>query len=139
MAYPYYGYGQYPNPNMDNLQYLKSQQIPNQFQNGTSLDERIWVQGKISADAYLVAPNSFVRLWDSTQNVFYEKRADQTGRPYMETYEYKKQEYTQPKQENENYNDRFTAIEKRLQALEGVSKNVSESVNDVATVPTVQE
>lgn len=35
-----------------------------------SNDERIWVQGKNAAEAYLVAANGFVRLWDSNGQVF---------------------------------------------------------------------
>lgn len=122
MNYPYYGVNQY------------QQYQTNQFQNGTTCDERIWVQGKLSADAYLVAPSSFVRLWDSTQNVFYEKRADATGRPFMETFEYKKQEYSPAPQVN--YDDRLGQIENRLKALEGVMRNANESdANDSAVQP----
>lgn len=124
MNNPYYGYQNSYQPN-----YQPTYQQP------ITQDERIWVQGKLSADAYLVAPNGFVRLWDSLENVFYEKRADQTGRPYMETYEYKKKEYSNTPTQTANYDDRLGTIEKRLQVLEGVLKNgVSESVSDDPTV-----
>lgn len=54
------------------------------------VDERIWVTSQQAAEAYLVAANSFVRLWDSSQPRFYEKSADCTGRPMtMKVYEYK--------------------------------------------------
>ena len=53
-------------------------------------DERIWVTNQQAAEAYLVAANSFVRLWDSSQPRFYEKSADYTGRPMtMKVFEYK--------------------------------------------------
>lgn len=66
---------------------------PNYYQNYSTPtnDERIWVQNEVSADAYLVAPNGFVRLWDANKQRFYEKRADASGRPYpLEAYEYSK-------------------------------------------------
>lgn len=122
MNYPFYGYQQNYQPTYQN----------NNFQNGTSSDDRIFVQNELAAQAYLVAPNSFVRLWDSQKNVFYEKRADQTGRPYMETFEYSRVSTEQkPK---ETYDSRFEEFDKRLKALEGVIKNVSESDADVTTV-----
>lgn len=59
------------------------------YQQQPAQDERIWVQNETSAEAYLVAPNGFVRLWDSSRPVFYEKRADSTGRPLpMDVFEY---------------------------------------------------
>jgi len=45
------------------------------------VDDRIWVQGEGAATSYLMAPNGFVRLWDSTAPVFYEKQADEQGKP----------------------------------------------------------
>lgn len=77
-------------------------------------DERIWVQGEDAARAYLVAPNSFVRLWDNNANVFYEKRADQTGRLYMETYKYERVDA--PKQIN--LDDTIKSLDERLKRLE---------------------
>lgn len=54
-------------------------------------DERIWVQNQQAAESYLVVPNSFVRLWDSQKPIFYEKRADATGRPLpLDIYSYTK-------------------------------------------------
>lgn len=53
-------------------------------------DERIFVSNQQAAEAYIVAANSFVRLWDSSQPRFYEKSADYTGRPMaIKIYEYK--------------------------------------------------
>lgn len=116
MAYPFFNYPQYPQygaPAPDQLQqYRMQQQVPQQ----TAQDEKIYVQGRGSAEAYLVAPGGFVRLWDSTANIFYEKRADQTGRPYMETFEYKRCD--QIRQEA-NYEAQIKALEDRIAALEG--------------------
>lgn len=91
------------------------QQTPQQQQT----DERIWVSSPAAADAYLMAPNSFVRLWDSSRPVFYEKRSDGSGRPYMETYEYKRSDAApQEKAPSVDYTERFSKIEERLTALE---------------------
>lgn len=109
-------------PMQDNLAQLRGQQTPN-------TDERLWVQGEDAAKAYLVAPNAFVRLWDSQKNVFYEKRADNIGRPYMETFEYSRKSSEEPNKAVDNekqtsiYDDRFKAIEERLKALEEVLVN----------------
>lgn len=76
----------YGNPFMNNFannQPMYAQQTP------PMTDERIWVTNQQAAEAYLVAANSFVRLWDSSQPRFYEKSADCTGRPMaMKIYEY---------------------------------------------------
>lgn len=98
----------------------------NMYQNP---DERIWVQGEGAAQAYLVAPNSFVRLWDSTRPVYYEKRADQTGRPYMEMYEYKKCGVQEPE-------DRLKSLEERIARLERGGR-YDESNPDDSAVHTV--
>lgn len=94
----YYGYNPYINqpgqqlqPMQDNLAMLRAQYQPQTFPTHspeTPQDEKIWVQGEEAARAYLVAPNGFVRLWDSIDNVFYEKTADGTGRPMMRKYKY---------------------------------------------------
>lgn len=97
-------------------QQMQSPQIP--FQQ--PVDDRIWVQGESAATAYLVAANGFVRLWDSTQPVFYEKQADAQGKPLpMVIYDYKRrgddpaQQVAVP-----DYESRLEAIEKRLEAVE---------------------
>lgn len=121
MNYPMYGYQQYPS--FQNSGYQNNYQGSYNQQSG---DERIWVQGEGAAQAYLVAPNGFVRLWDSTCPVYYEKRADHTGKPYMEVYEYKRrsQEETPQIQAHTDYGDRLEALEKRIALLEkGAEEN----------------
>lgn len=91
MNYPHYGYQQnmmYGQAMPDQLQQMKQGYFGSVSQQPT--DERIWVQGQNAAEAYLVAANGFVRLWDSSKPVFYEKRADASGRPSMEMFEYKR-------------------------------------------------
>lgn len=70
--------------NMGNLGNYGAMQSP-------TLDERIWVSNQQSAEAYpIIAPNSFIRLWDSSQQKFYEKTSDCNGRPLaMKIFEYK--------------------------------------------------
>lgn len=99
-------------------------------------DERIWVQNEFAAEAYLVAPNSFVRLWDANKPVFYEKRADAVGRPLpMDVYEYKKKPI-QPVLENNgtaDYKEQIDGIMRRLDALErGSHANTESDADDTA-------
>lgn len=102
-------------------------------------DDRIWVQNASAAESYLIAPNSFVRLWDANKPVFYERRADATGRPLpMECYEFKRisaqnQEISTNtenvlREEIRALNDRISALERKENA------HVSESDADDCTV-----
>lgn len=111
-------FNNYYNPYPDQLQQLRQQYAPMAQPNP---DERIWVQGEDAARAYLVAVNGFVRLWDSTRQVFYEKRADQTGRPYMEIFEYTKKQSENPaekKNGDQISREEIEALKKRIEALE---------------------
>lgn len=95
-------------------------------------DERIWVQNKFAADVYLVAPNSFVRLWDASRPVFYEKRADANGRPLpLEVYEYKKVVMQTETETNNavNYQEQIDSIIKRLDTLERGSNESNKQPN----------
>lgn len=117
MNYQYNPYLAQPANFAPNNQLYSYQGINNQPSNQSSQDERIWVQNQVAAESYLVAPNSFVRLWDSSKNVFYEKRADATGRPLpLEIYEYKRT--TEKLVDEKEADDRFLSFEKRLNDLE---------------------
>ena len=122
MNYPYY----YPQDQLSVLRQPYIQQPP--------ADERIWVQGEAGANAYLVASNGFVRLWDAQAPVFYEKRADATGRPSMDIYEYTKRGSQKPQIDNFNndtnnlLDEQIKALEKRICALEE-KKNVKRKPN----------
>lgn len=102
-------------------------------------DERIWVQNATAAESYLVAPNGFVRLWDSNRPRFYERKADASGRLYpMETYEYNRvmpQEPSSSANLTTDYQREIEALKGRIEALERGVRN--ESNTDNATVPTV--
>lgn len=109
MNYPYY-----------TNQLFGSQQP--QFQQPQQ-DERIWVQGIEGANAYLVAPGGFVRLWDSQSNTFYEKHTDASGRPYTEIFEYTKKSDQRPQVAvPSSYDSQIEELEKRVTALEKMKK-----------------
>lgn len=137
-----YGYPYYPNYQNN----FGTQQNFTQTQQNTTQDERIWVQNETSAEAYLLAPNGFARLWDSSKPVFYEKRADATGRPLpIDTYEYKR---VMPqiatlsddtiKTSYEEINAKIEAINERIEALEkakkGAVKNGTKSSTDDTSI-----
>lgn len=111
---------QYQNNYQSNYQNpFQNMQNNNQIQQ----DERIWVANEQCAESFLVAPGSFVRLWDSQKPYFYEKRADHTGRPLpMDVFEYKRKvndvetNNTDYSKELENLSIRIAAIEKELSA-----------------------
>lgn len=90
---------------------------------GNMQDERIWVPSAAAAEAYPIAANGFVRLWHSTQPIFYEKSADAAGRPFpMIAYEYKlmgaETEQQSPPIEVPDYEPRIKALEERIDVLE---------------------
>ena len=114
-----YGYPNYPQNNQQT--YNQARQFMNQAQNtytpiNTPQDERIWVQNETSAEAYLLAPNGFVRLWDSSQPRFYEKSADCTGRPMpLKVFEYK-EVVASPEPQTMNYvsNEEFLEFKEQV-------------------------
>lgn len=84
-------------------------------------DDRIWVASESAAEAFLVAANGFVRLWDSNKPVFYEKRADMNGRPMpLVAYEYKiRDAAAAPEAVNTDFEKRLSALEDKIKAMEG--------------------
>lgn len=129
----------YFNPYQQQMQYSQPQY---QRQEPPSSDDRIWVQNQSAAEAYLIAPGSFVRLWDATKPIFYERRADATGRPLpMECYEFKRISGQNREIDTQTENvlrEEIKALNERISALERKEKiNVSESDADDLTVQPV--
>lgn len=129
-----YGYPNYLQNYQPKYQNNYAQQQQPQ-QNTSPQDERIWVQNETSAEAYLLAPNGFVRLWDSGRPVFYEKRADATGRPMpMRMFEYKEVS-SMPESEKNDYvrTEEFTEFKEQVNSFiksfesKEVKKNVTKS------------
>lgn len=91
----------------------------------TAQDDRIWVASESAAEAFLVAANGFVRLWDSNKPVFYEKRADINGRPMpLVAYEYKiRDAAVTPEAVSAGFEQRLSAIEEKLKQMEGVKND----------------
>ena len=137
----------------DNLGQLRQQQFQQPLmqstlnsQQGNNIDDRIWVANYTQAEAYFVVPNGFVRLWDSNQPVYYEKRCDSTGRPLpMEIFDYHRRETSsqqeapgaqavQPVQAvpetNNNYEKRIKELEERVKDLENSAKSNTSNNNN---------
>lgn len=78
---------------------------------------RLWVKGEKEAEAYPVAPNNAVDLWDSDNLTVYFKQADASGRATMKIYDLIEREAAG--KEIEEYATRadMAAV---LKALEGV-------------------
>lgn len=103
------------------------------------MDERIWVQSEIAAEAYLVGANNTVTLWDSAKPIIYVKSADIYGRPLpLEKYEYRK---IDEEQQSVDFTNALDDLRTRIEALEQKgSKNAkSKSNSDDATVKAVYE
>lgn len=47
----------------------------------------IWVSGLMEAQAYPIAPNNAVPLWEKSGKTIYLKQADATGKPTMTVYD----------------------------------------------------
>lgn len=135
-----YGYNPYLQNYQQNYQNTQPQiQAPSQ-------DERIWVSSQQAGEAYLISPGGFARLWDSSTNRFYEKRADSTGRPLpMEIYEYKRvspqiatSDDNTTKLSFDEINERIDGITQRIELLEkakkGAVKNAKQSNDDDSSI-----
>ena len=53
----------------------------------TNTTGRLWVKGEKEAEAYPVAPNNAVDLWDSDNSTVYFKQTDASGRATMKIYD----------------------------------------------------
>lgn len=95
-------------------------------------EDTLYVPNEQAAEAYLMAPNSYVRLWDANQPVFYVKKTDAQGRPYpMEKYTYQKAT-EQPVEESKDLAVQFVTREEfeALRAKLEPRKDKGERKND---------
>lgn len=115
MAYPYF------QPNYFQPMSAQMPQMGQQAQPVQPPDDRIWVASETAAEAYQIVPGGFARLWDSNKPVFYEKRADMSGRPFpLVAYEYKVRDTpTAPDGVNASFEKRLAAIEEKIKQMEG--------------------
>ncbi|MBQ0112410.1 MAG: hypothetical protein KBT03_04690 [Bacteroidales bacterium] len=112
-------------------QQMQQQQMQQPMPSNPPADERIWVANEQSAENYLVAPGAFVRLWNSNENIFYEKRADAIGRPLpIECYRYEKIEPNSHEKEQKttiDYSKEINSLNERILALEKEAKRHEQS------------
>ena len=121
--------GYYPQNYFPQMQ-PPAQQMPivqNAAQPQSPQDDRIWVASESAAEAFLVAANGFVRLWDSNKPVFYEKRADMNGRPMpLVAYEYKIRDASAGQEAvSAGFEQRLSAVEEKLKKMMEGEKNDS--------------
>lgn len=130
MAFMNYGYNPYAaNMGYQMPQMPQYQQPVQQPQQPTtqplSTDDRIWVPSQAAAEAYILPPGGFARLWNSNEPVYYEKYADAQGKPLpMNIVDYKSRN-AQPAQEAAKQDDRYDNLSKRVDALEQAIKGVN--------------
>lgn len=134
MAYPYYNYPYQPmyQP-MYQQQMAQPVQQPQQTyfpainQNGI-----IWVSGLMEAQAYPIAPNNAVALWEKSGKVIYLKSADATGKPTMRVYDLVERTETSSDNVSEQ-GDKLPAYATKdeLSAVVGVVKGFDELIGSI--------
>lgn len=91
----------------------------------SNADDRLWVSSESAAESYMLPASSFVRLWDSNQQCFYEKMTDANGKPYpVQVYDYKLRAAVPPAAAapSPDWSEKITALEKRIADLEAAQK-----------------
>ncbi len=86
---PYYTHNPYQpmyNPPMQDQ--LAQFRQPYQMQNPSAQQQSamVWVRNRMEAEAYPVAPNTAIALWDMNQPIVYKKETDVSGRPVLKAY-----------------------------------------------------
>ncbi len=79
----------YGQPIPDQLQqYRQPYQMQNQpVQQPQQQSAMVWVRNRMEADAYPVAPNTAIALWDMNAPVVYKKETDVSGRPIIKAFQ----------------------------------------------------
>lgn len=121
MAYPYYPpYTPYYQPQTYQPQ---SQSI-------------VWVNNANEAQAYPIAPNNAVVLWEKTGKCIYLKQADATGKPTIITYDLVERSETPPVNTlNEEVKlpayatkDELSAISREIEGFDGVLSSIKSEI-----------
>lgn len=126
-------YGYYPQYNYQNYQPQQYQPVQQPQQNQTMQDDRVWVASEAAADAYPLTAGGFIRLWDSNNPIFYEKRADASGRPFpLVAYDYKIRGSQQEPQtaSTADLEKRISQLEEDLKALKKSAKRPVKAKED---------
>lgn len=113
------------------------QQMPQPVQNQQQSNQQqttgiLWVSSELEAQAYPVAPNNAVALWDSTKPAIYLKQADASGKPVMKVYQLSERTETpQVKQDAPEYKVSDLALKSDLAALEAVIATLKDEVKSL--------
>ncbi len=78
----------YSQPMPDQLQQYRQPYQQQQFgqQQTQQQSAMVWVRNRAEADAYPVAPNTAIALWDMSGPYVHRKETDVSGRPVIKTY-----------------------------------------------------
>lgn len=109
MAFPYYQpYNSY---------------LPPTYQPPQQNNSIIWVGGSAEAQAYPVAPNNAVVLWEQSGKTIYMKSADATGKPSLRVYDIVERGAEQE--------DEFVKKSDLVAALSGITSEIEQMKGDL--------
>ena len=113
---------------------------PTQMSGTSQGNPFIWIQGGVAgANAYQVAPNNTVVLWDSEEQVIYIKSADMQGRPAIKVLDYTIRSEA-PKTAQNALSGADTQIPTRdeLNAIQGQIDALKQQIERITNEPAVQ-
>lgn len=122
MAYPYYPQQTYPQSYQPLASYYPQQQPAAQ-------SSMIWVSGLAEAQAFPVAPNNAVALWEQSGKTLYLKSADATGKPGMRIYDLT--ERTETAQKASDVKSVDYATKNELSAITDTIKSISGDIEQM--------
>ena len=142
MPYPYTYQNQYQNYYPASYQpvYQQGYQQPTQPVQQTQPQQSfspnpsgiLWVSGLMEAQAYPLAPNSAVALWEKSGKTIFLKQADATGKPSMTVYDLVERTESPPDSANSGDNKvPAYATKDELGAVVGVVKDYSEALSNI--------
>lgn len=126
-------YGQQIIPQMQPTQISGANQP--QPQNQPQVSGIIWVNGNAEADAYPIAPNNAVTLWDRNRPVVYFKQADASGKPSMKVYDLVERTETQSlAQDVKSYTETKNLNYATLESVTALEESVDKLRNELKAV-----